>query len=55
MTARAPGPESFLGEIDHQELDSSAIREELGWGPQYDLDRGLAAAWSWYERHVEDR
>lgn len=40
------------GEIRHQELDSSALREELGWAPEYDLDRGLSEAWSWYERHV---
>jgi CDP-glucose 4,6-dehydratase len=36
------------GEIDRQFLDSSAIREELGWQPQWDLDRGLAATWRWY-------
>jgi CDP-glucose 4,6-dehydratase len=38
------------GEIDRQSLDSTAIREELGWAPQWDLDRGLRAAWEWYER-----
>ena len=37
-------------EIDRQFLDSTAIREELGWAPQWDLDRGLRAAWDWYER-----
>jgi nucleoside-diphosphate-sugar epimerase len=37
-------------EIDRQFLDSTAIREELGWAPQWDLDRGLRAAWEWYER-----
>ncbi|HEX4719392.1 MAG TPA: GDP-mannose 4,6-dehydratase [Thermoleophilaceae bacterium] len=36
------------GEIDRQFLDSSAIKEELGWEPQWDLDRGLAATWRWY-------
>ena len=33
------------GEIDRQFLDSTAIREELGWTPKWDLDarpaRGL--------------
>jgi CDP-glucose 4,6-dehydratase len=36
------------GEIDRQFLDSTAIREELGWAPTWDLDRGLGAAWDWY-------
>jgi CDP-glucose 4,6-dehydratase len=36
------------GQIDRQFLDSSAIRDELGWQPQWDLDRGLAATWRWY-------
>ena len=38
------------GEIDRQFLDSTAIRTELGWSPQWDLDSGLRAAWDWYER-----
>ena len=38
------------GEIDRQFLDSAAIRAELGWEPSWDLDRGLEAAWAWYER-----
>jgi CDP-glucose 4,6-dehydratase len=38
------------GEIDRQYLDPTAIREELGWSPKWDLDRGLRAAWDWYER-----
>jgi nucleoside-diphosphate-sugar epimerase len=36
------------GEIDRQWLDSTAIREELGWAPRWDLDAGLKAAWEWY-------
>ena len=36
------------GEIDRQYLDSTAIREELGWAPRWELDRGLEAAWAWY-------
>jgi CDP-glucose 4,6-dehydratase len=40
------------GEIDRQYLDSSAIREELGWAPEWELDRGLEAAYRWYERRL---
>ncbi len=40
------------GEIDRQWLDSAAIRGELGWEPRWELDRGLAATYAWYERHV---
>jgi CDP-glucose 4,6-dehydratase len=38
------------GELDRQFLDATAIREELGWTPKWDLDSGLRAAWEWYER-----
>lgn len=41
------------GEIDRQWLDSTAIREELGWTPEWDLDRGLAEAYEWYARHLD--
>jgi CDP-glucose 4,6-dehydratase len=40
------------GEIDRQFLDSTAIREELGWEPRFDLDRGLPLTWEWYERRL---
>jgi CDP-glucose 4,6-dehydratase len=36
------------GEISRQYLDSTAIREELGWEPRWELERGLRAAWEWY-------
>jgi CDP-glucose 4,6-dehydratase len=36
------------GEIDRQWLDSSAIRSELGWTPQRELDEGLAETYAWY-------
>jgi CDP-glucose 4,6-dehydratase len=36
------------GEIDRQWLDSTAIRDELGWEPKWDLDRGLAETHRWY-------
>jgi CDP-glucose 4,6-dehydratase len=40
------------GEIDRQFLDSTPIREELGWEPRFDLDRGLPLTWQWYERRL---
>jgi CDP-glucose 4,6-dehydratase len=40
------------GEIDRQYLDSTAIHEELGWEPRWELERGLRAAWEWYERYL---
>ncbi len=40
------------GEIDRQYLDSTAIREELGWTPAWGLDKGLAETYAWYERHL---
>jgi CDP-glucose 4,6-dehydratase len=36
------------GEIDRQWLDSTAIREELGWAPTRGLDDGLAETYAWY-------
>lgn len=42
------------GEIDRQHLDSTRIREELGWSPRVELDEGLSEAWSWYERVLSD-
>lgn len=38
------------GEIDRQYLDSTAIREELGWKPSWELDGGLAETFDWYRR-----
>jgi CDP-glucose 4,6-dehydratase len=41
------------GEIDRQQLDSTAIREELGWSPLWDLDKGLAATYEWYRSNLQ--
>jgi CDP-glucose 4,6-dehydratase len=38
------------GELTRQWLDSSAIAAQLGWQPQWDLERGLEATYGWYER-----
>jgi CDP-glucose 4,6-dehydratase len=40
------------GEIDRQFLDSTPIREELGWKPRFDLERGVPITWEWYERRL---
>jgi CDP-glucose 4,6-dehydratase len=40
------------GEIPAQYLDSTRIREELGWRPVWELDRGLAETYAWYEQHL---
>ena len=40
------------GEIDRQFLDSSRIKEEVGWEPRWELDDGLSETWAWYERHT---
>lgn len=40
------------GEIDRQFLDSTAIRDELGWRPRLALDDGLARTFAWYERRL---
>jgi CDP-glucose 4,6-dehydratase len=40
------------GEIDRQFLDSTAIREELGWRPRLELDEGLERTFAWYERRL---
>jgi CDP-glucose 4,6-dehydratase len=37
---------------DREAVDSTAIREELGWSPQWDLDRGLAATYEWYRERL---
>ena len=40
------------GEIDRQVLDSTAIRQELGWAPRVGLDDGLRQTYDWYERRL---
>lgn len=46
------GEGATRGEIDRQFLDSSRIRDELGWEPRWTLDDGLRETWAWYERHL---
>lgn len=41
------------GELTRQWLDSSAIGEQLGWTPRWDLRGGLQETFSWYERELQ--
>jgi CDP-glucose 4,6-dehydratase len=43
------------GEIDRQYLDSTKIRERIGWEPQVDLREGLKRTLEWYEAHPDVR
>jgi CDP-glucose 4,6-dehydratase len=40
------------GEIDRQYLDSTAIRERLGWEPAVSLEDGLTRTFGWYRDRV---
>ena len=35
------------GELQRSVLDVTRAERELGWRPQYDLERGLAETWAW--------
>ena len=43
------------GEIDRQYLDSTKIREVIGWGPRVELREGLQRTLEWYAAHPEIR
>ena len=40
------------GELDRQAVDVSALRDELGWRPAWELDRGLAETYRWYRSRL---
>jgi CDP-glucose 4,6-dehydratase len=40
------------GELARQWLDCSAISQELGWEPVWDLERGLEATYRWYAEEL---
>ena len=50
---RATGNPS--GEIDRQYLDSTKIRERIGWEPEVELREGLGRTLEWYAAHPEVR
>jgi CDP-glucose 4,6-dehydratase len=43
------------GEIDRQYLDSTKIREVVGWEPRVDLGEGIRRTLDWYAAHPEIR
>jgi CDP-glucose 4,6-dehydratase len=49
------GTGSPSGEIDRQYLDSSKIRERIGWEPEVDLREGLSRTLDWYAAHPDVR
>ena len=49
----AGGAGTPVGEIDRQCLDSTRIRERLGWQPRWSLDDGLRETYAWYARNLE--
>ena len=36
----------------HLLCDYSRIREEIGWKPDFDLERGLETLWAWSQEHI---
>jgi CDP-glucose 4,6-dehydratase len=43
------------GEIERQYLDSTKIREQIGWEPRIDLREGIERTLEWYAAHPEIR
>jgi CDP-glucose 4,6-dehydratase len=43
------------GEIDRQFVDSAKLRDLTGWGPEVELEDGLARTLEWYRLHPEAR
>jgi CDP-glucose 4,6-dehydratase len=43
------------GELPRQWVDSSAIEEQLGWRPAWDLQAGLEATYAWYAQEFSKR
>jgi nucleoside-diphosphate-sugar epimerase len=41
------GEGALVGEVPRYWLDSTAIRRELGWSPEWDPGRGLEATYDW--------
>jgi CDP-glucose 4,6-dehydratase len=48
LEAEVHGDGTPHGEIERQWLDCGAIAAELGWAPDWDLQRGLQATFEWY-------
>ncbi|HEX6793032.1 MAG TPA: SDR family oxidoreductase [Casimicrobiaceae bacterium] len=53
LSIREPRYGDFrAGDVRHSEADIGKARRLLGYRPQWDARRGLAAALPWYERHA---
>jgi CDP-glucose 4,6-dehydratase len=39
-------------EILHQQLDAEKARQQLGWAPEYSIDRGLDETVEWYRNYL---
>ncbi len=52
LEPRIEGSGTPPGELDRQSVDASALRDELGWRPRWDLDRGLAETFGWYRSEL---
>jgi CDP-glucose 4,6-dehydratase len=53
LEPQVAGTGTPAGEIDRQYLDSTLIREALGWRPRWGLEDGLRETYAWYERHLD--
>ena len=49
------GTGGLAGEIERQFLDSTKIREVVGWEPEVELEEGLRRTVEWYRDHPEAR
>ena len=49
------GAGELAGEIDRQFLDSTKIRDVVGWEPEVELKEGLRRTVEWYREHPEAR
>ena len=34
-------------------MDTSRIRDDLGWAPEYDIERGMADYIGWLREHAQ--
>lgn len=48
-----PPRQSQPPEATSLELDAALARDELGWRPRWDLERGLQATVDWYHRYAD--
>tara|TARA_Y100000310_G_scaffold95394_1_gene93204 strand:+ start:5578 stop:6489 length:912 start_codon:yes stop_codon:yes gene_type:complete len=44
--------EPVLGEVLHNSLDNSKIREKFAWSPKIDIIQGLKETWDWFSKNL---